>query len=172
KLRVVPVADLVPTVVNKLDTSRTPRIFLPVLDAAAMSAARSGLSLGFPIIRTRVELLEMELREGETNEVALSAATELAFKDAMEKGRTLVMEPIMSFEVQTPAEYLRGVLADLNSRRARILEMEPNREPAFVRGVVPLSRTFGYSTQVRSLSQGRATFSMQPHDYAAVPEDE
>jgi elongation factor G len=172
KLKVVPVADLVPTVVNKLDLSRTPRIFVPVLDAAAMSAARSGLSLGFPIIRTRVELLEMELREGETNEVALSAATELAFKDAMEKGRTLVMEPIMSFEVQTPAEYLRGVLADLNSRRARILEMEPNREPAFVRGVVPLSRTFGYSTQVRSLSQGRATFSMQPHDYAAVPEDE
>jgi len=172
RLRVAPTSELVPVVVNKLDHGRTPRIFIPVLEAAAMSAARSGLSLGFPIIRTRVELLEMELREGETTEVALSAATELAFKDAMETGHTQVMEPIMSFEVQTPAEYLRGVLADLNSRRARILEMEPNREPAFVRGQVPLSRTFGYSTQVRSLSQGRATFSMQPQDYAPVPDDE
>ncbi|MFO0981750.1 MAG: hypothetical protein U1E76_08385 [Planctomycetota bacterium] len=90
----------------------------------------------------------------------------------MEKGGTQLIEPIMQFEVQTPPEYLRGVLADLNSRRAQIREMDPNRDPAFVRGLVPLSRTFGYSTQVRSLSQGRATFSLEPHAYAPVPSDE
>jgi elongation factor G len=101
--------------------------------------------------------------------VAFEAASSLAFRDAFESVPCVVLEPIMRFEVQTPDAYMGDVLGDLNRRRATIEAVEHTEELTTIRGLVPISEMFGYSTAVRSQSQGRASYSMEPHSYAPVP---
>ena len=105
----------------------------------------------------------------EATEAALAKAADDAFHDAMKKAGTLLLEPIMAFEIQTPTDFMRAVTGDLNARRGIIDQVDTQGESAKITGRVPLSETFGYSTTLRSMSQGRASFVMQPADYQPVP---
>ncbi|MBI4881735.1 MAG: elongation factor G [Planctomycetes bacterium] len=157
--------------VNQACREDVPPSFLPAIENAARSCALSGGSLGFSVIRIRVTLLSGEWIEGESNETAFAVATERAFDEALNVAGVQILEPIMRFEIRTPAEYMKSIISDLNGRRARVTELALDEDPVLLRGEIPVSGTFGYSTTIRSLSQGRATCSMEPSDYAVVPEE-
>ncbi len=159
------------TFASELLPEKLPKLFLPVIEAAAKSAAMSGLGIGYSFVRVRVTLVAADWIEGETSEAAFGVATEQSFDEAARQAGVRVLEPIMRFEIRTPTEFMKNVIADLNSRRARISELVTDEDPIVIKGDVPLAETFGYSTQIRSLSQGRASFSMEPSDYAEVPEN-
>ena len=170
RIKVTPIEDLTPTVTMDLDPEQVPKVFWLPIELAAKAAVKSGLDLGYPIVRVGVTVCEGECRDGETTEVAMSAATSLAFSAAVEKAGIMLLEPIMRLEVETPSEFMKAVMADLNGRRARIDNMDTQEEPISIYGTVPLSEIFGYSTALRSMSQGRATFSVEPDNYLPVPE--
>ena len=171
KLRVEPREAIVPTVKLSLRNDRVPRNFWYAVESAAQAAVKSGLDLGYPIVRVHVEVEDGEVREGETTEAALAAATNEAFQDAMAKAGALLLEPIMRFEIETPAEFMGNVTGDMNTRRGHVHEVDAHSEPVKITGTVPLAQTFGYSTALRSMSQGRASFVMEPADYQPVPEE-
>ena len=156
---------------NELLPEAVPRLYWPSVENAVKSAAVSGLSLGFSIIDVKVTALSGAFDHQRSSDIAFGVATEMAFKDAMDKGGTVVLEPIMSFEIRSPREYLHGINSDLNSRRARISELATDADPVVIKGTVPLAQVFGYSTVIRSLSQGRATFSMEPDSYQLASPD-
>ena len=163
-----PEADPV-TVVNEMPEEEVPRQFQPVVESAARDAASSGLALGYPVTGIKITLLGGSARDQSSNDTAFGHATHLAFQAAAEKAGPVLLEPVMDFEIACPKEFLPGVNADLNGRRARIAGLDTEAEPAILRGTVPLSEIFGYSTTLRSLSQGRATFSVEPRAYEPAP---
>jgi elongation factor G len=169
RLRVEPREQITPTVKVSLANDRVPRNFWYAVEQAAQAAVKSGLDLGYPIVRVHVEVLDGEVRDRETTEAAMAAATDAAFQDAMAKAGTVLLEPIMRFEIQTPPEFMKNVTGDLNTRRGTIDHVDTGAETAKISGTVPLSETFGYSTALRSMSQGRASFVMEPADYQPVP---
>ena len=170
KLRVDPVPEL-----GKVDfvpgfaIQNVPRAYRENVVSGALSSCQGGVGVGYPVVQLRITLLEAGTREGEGTEAAFEAASSLAFRDAYESVECVVLEPIMKFEVQTPDQYLGDVLGDLNRRRAVIEQVEAHGEVQSIKGTVPISEMFGYSTALRSVSQGRAGYSMEPHSYAAVP---
>ncbi len=171
RLRVEPRVEIQPTVKMAIPNERVHRQYWLAIEQAAKAAVTSGLDLGYPIVRVHVEVFDGETRDGETTEAALAKATDDAFHDAMRKAGTVLLEPIMAFEVQTPTEFMKAVTGDLHARRGTIEQVDPQHDFAKICGVVPLAETFGYSTVLRSMSQGRASFSMQPADYQPVPPD-
>jgi elongation factor G len=132
------------------------------------SAALGGGTLGYPVIDVKVSVLGMEVNN-DSAELAYTAAASFAFNEACEKGGLLLLEPVMKVEVQTPDAYYGAIVNDLNGRRADITDMDVHGDMRVIRGVVPLATMFGYSNTIRSLSQGRATFTMEPHAYAEAP---
>jgi elongation factor G len=156
---------------SRLEGSDIPKLYWPSIESSVRSTALSGIGMGFQVVHIRAEVTGGEFDPGRAGEIAFGVAAEMAFKEAMEKGGTVLLEPIMSLEVSSPLEYMSGIQSDLNGRRAKILEVELNTEPATIRGTVPLANVFGYSTIIRSLSQGRASFSLEPLDYEPVPAD-
>jgi elongation factor G len=118
----------------------------------------------------RITLLGGSAREQGSNEVAFGHAAHMAFEKALEAAGPVLLEPIMEFEIRAPQDLLAGVNADLNGRRARVSSVTAEGSEAVVRGAVPLAEIFGYSTVLRSLTQGRATFSVEPRAYEPVPE--
>jgi elongation factor G len=171
RVRVEPQQEIAPSVRMQLRHERVPRNFWFAVESSAKAAVKSGLDLGYPIVRVRLDVVDGAVREGETTEAALAAATNAAFQDAMTKAGTLLLEPIMRFEIVTPSEFMKNVTGDLNTRRGMIENVETGAETAKITGTVPLSETFGYSTALRSMSQGRAGFVMEPADYQPVPQD-
>jgi elongation factor G len=169
RLRVEPRDAIQPTVTLSLQNDRVHRQFWHGIEQAAKAALKSGLDLGYPIVRVHVEVQDGETRDGETTEAALAKATDDAFHAAMQTAGVVLLEPIMAFEVETPVDFMKAVTGDLNSRRGTIELVENQGDIAKIGGKVPLSETFGYSTALRSMSQGRASFAMQPADYLAVP---
>jgi elongation factor G len=169
RLRVEPREQIPPTVKVSLAHDRVPRNFWYAVEQAAQAAVKSGLDLGYPIVRVHVEVLDGEVRDRETTEAAMAAATDAAFQDAMARAGMVLLEPIMRFEIQTPPEFMKNVTGDLNTRRGTIDDVDTGTETAKISGTVPLSETFGYSTALRSMSQGRASFVMEPADYQPVP---
>jgi len=152
-----------------LDSADIPKMYWPTIEHSIRSTALSGLSLGFTVTSVKVTVLGGKFDPVRSGEIAFGVAAEMAFKDAMEKGETVILEPIMSFEINSPMEYMSGIQSDLNARRAKIREIETNEDPAIIRGLVPLANVFGYSTTIRSLSQGRASFSLEPYKYQPAP---
>lgn len=146
-----------------------PRLFAQNVRSGAMASTQGGVGYGFPSVQIRVIVLEAATREQQGSEAAFEAASNLAFQRAFDQARCVVLEPIMRFEVQTPDAYMGDVLGDLNRRRAVIDDVDAHEGVRFIRGTVPISEMFGYSTTLRSLSQGRAGYSMEPHSYAPVP---
>ncbi len=172
KVRVDPVPSLPRTEFfhfGELDSAS--RRFLPNVESGALSSAEGGVGVGYPCVQLRVTLLEATTRDGEGTEAAFEAAANRAFQEAFEKGGCVVLEPVMRFEVGTPEAYMGDVLADLNRRRAEISELLEEEGIRVIRGIVPISEMFGYSTALRSLSQGRAGYSMEPESYAPLPPD-
>jgi len=157
---------------SRLDKTEIPKLFWSSIEYSIRSTALSGISLGFAVVNVKVTVLGGSYDPSRSGEIAFGVAAEMAFKDAMEKGGTVLLEPIMNLEIESPLEYLSGIQSDLNGRRARILEVDVNTDPAVLRGSVPLANVFGYSTTVRSLSQGRASFSLEPLEYQPVPPSE
>jgi elongation factor G len=146
-----------------------PKLYAQNVRSGAMASCMGGVGYGFPSVQLRVLVLAASTREGQGTEAAFEAASNLAFQKAFDSASCVVLEPIMHFEVQTPDAYMGDVLGDLNRRRAVIEDVDAVEGVRFIRGLVPISEMFGYSTVLRSLSQGRAGYSMEPHSYAPVP---
>ncbi|MGQ0552171.1 MAG: elongation factor G [Planctomycetota bacterium] len=171
RLRLSPDPAATPlTIVDELPAEQVPLAFRPAIEASLRGAAAGGGSLGWPLTGVRVTLLSGALREQGSTEVAFAHAAHLAFEEALRQAQPQLLEPLMDFEVRCPADFLPGVNADLNSRRARVRSLVADADPVLIRGTVPLSEIFGYSTALRSLTQGRASFSVEPRGYEAVPE--
>ncbi|MBU0755087.1 MAG: elongation factor G, partial [Planctomycetes bacterium] len=156
---------------NELTMDKVPRVHWSSIENAVHSAAVSGLSMGYSIINVKVTALDGVFDPQRSSDIAFGVATEMAFMDAMKKGKNVMLEPIMSFEVRSPREYLHALNQDLNARRARIFELQTDSDPVVIKGSVPLAKVFGYSTVIRSLSQGRASFSMEPDQYRPASPD-
>jgi elongation factor G len=146
-----------------------PSAFREAVRNALLEAAQVGPRFGFPLLRARVRVVGGESRPRLDAEPAFTQAAALALRKALEDSEVDLLEPLMSFEVQSPAEFSSGILADLNARHAEVGGVEAQGALRVLSGTVPLSQMFGYSTAVRSLSQGRAGFSMHPAGYRVVP---
>jgi elongation factor G len=129
----------------------------------------SGVLAGYPVVDVKVELIDGSYHDVDSSERAFKIAGSMAFKEAMKRGKPKLLEPVMAVEVVTPEDFLGDVMGNLNSRRGRIEEMTPMGNATTIKAIVPLSEMFGYATDVRSMTQGRATFSMQFDRYEDVP---
>jgi elongation factor G len=148
-----------------------PRQFISAVEQGIREAAASGPVYGYPLIDVAVTLLDGAYHEVDSSDVAFHAASSQALHRAAEQAGVVLLEPIMNLEVVVPETYLGEVLADLNNRRTEISEVKARGNLRFIEGRVPLATMFGYATAVRSLSQGRATFTMEPCAYAPVPQE-
>ena len=130
----------------------------------------SGVLAGYPVVDVRVELIDGSYHDVDSSERAFKIAGSMAFKDAMKRAKPILLEPMMAVEVTTPEDYLGDVMGNLNSRRGRIESMNPVGNAQVIKASVPLSQMFGYATDIRSMSQGRATFHMDFDHYEEVPQ--
>jgi len=156
-------------VVNLLKPDRLSAELTAAVDQTLRDEAQAGGIYGHPLMNVRLTLLDVDYRAGETNEEALRAAAAAAVRNALDQAEVILLEPIMKLEVTTPDQFLGNIQADLNVRRAMICNSERRGHLCVLEAHVPLSQMFGYSTQVRSLSQGRASYSMEPLNYAEAP---
>ena len=155
--------------VNSITGGVIPKEYIPAIDKGMQDALKSGVLAGFPAVDVKVNLVFGSYHEVDSSEQAFYVAGSMAIKDAMRKANPVLLEPIMSVEVVTPEEYLGDVMGDLNGRRGKVQGMEPRAGAQVISCHVPLSEMFGYATDLRSRSQGRATFSMQFDHYEKVP---
>jgi elongation factor G len=155
--------------VDKIVGGKIPREYIPAIDLGIQEAMESGVLAGYPVVDVRVELVEGSYHDVDSSEMAFKVAGSMAFKEAVKRANPKLLEPVMAVEVVTPEDYLGDVLGDLNSRRGRVEGIEPRGNAQTIRARVPLSEMFGYATDVRSTTQGRATFTMQFERYEEVP---
>ena len=151
---------------------RVPGEFRPAVSEALEACAGAGPRFGFPMEGLRARVIGGSSRPGADTEAGFVQAGSLAFAEALSKSSVELLEPVMRFEVSSPDEFAGGILADLNSQGAQIAEVESEGELRILRGEVPLLRMFGYTTTLRSLSQGRAAMSMELGGFRPVPDDE
>jgi elongation factor G len=154
---------------NKVTGGRIPREYIPSVDAGAQEAMEFGVLAGYPLVDIKVTLLDGGYHEVDSSELAFKIAGSMAFKEAARKADPVILEPMMSVEVTTPEDYMGEVIGDLNSRRGQIQAMEERSGARVVNALVPLSEMFGYVGDLRSRTQGRASYSMQFDSYAEVP---
>ncbi len=155
--------------VDKIVGGKIPREFIPATDQGIKEAMSSGVLAGFPVVDVKVELVDGSYHEVDSSERAFKIAGSMAFKEGMRRARPRLLEPVMAVEVVTPEEYLGDVIGNLNGRRGRVEHLEPVGGSQSIRASVPLAEMFGYATDLRSMTQGRATFSMQFDRYEEVP---
>jgi elongation factor G len=146
-----------------------PRDYIPAVDQGVQEAMTTGILAGYPMVDIRVSLIDGSYHEVDSSEMAFKIAGSMAFKDGAHKAKPALLEPMMAVEVVTPSEFMGDVMGDLNSRRGHIEGMEPRASAQVINATVPLSAMFGYATDVRSMTQGRATYTMQFKHYAEVP---
>ncbi|WP_461211378.1 elongation factor G [Desulfocurvus sp. DL9XJH121] len=146
-----------------------PKEYIPAVDKGIQGALSSGVMAGYPVVDVKVNLVFGSYHEVDSSEQAFSVAGSMAIKEALRRADPVLLEPIMSVEVVTPEEYLGDVMGDLNSRRGRVSSMDARANAQVVDSQVPLSEMFGYATDLRSKTQGRATFTMQFDHYEKVP---
>jgi elongation factor G len=156
--------------VDKIVGGKIPREYIPAVDAGIQEAMGSGILAGYPVVDVKVELVEGSYHDVDSSERAFKIAGSMAFKEAMKRAKPKLLEPTMAVEVTTPEEYLGDVMGNLNSRRGRIESMNPLGNAQVVKASVPLSEMFGYATDLRSMTQGRADFTMQFDRYEEVPQ--
>ncbi len=155
--------------VDNIKQGRIPKEFIPAVEKGIREALDSGVMAGFPVVDVKVTLFDGSFHEVDSSEIAFKIAAAMAFKEACRKANPYLLEPIMKVEVTTPEANMGDVIGDLSSRRAKIAEMGNRGNVRAIRGTVPLSEMFGYATAVRSISQGRASFTMEPSHYEEVP---
>jgi elongation factor G len=156
--------------VDKIVGGKIPREYIPAVDAGIQEAMGSGILAGYPVVDVKIELVEGSYHDVDSSERAFKIAGSMAFKEAMKRAKPRLLEPTMAVEVTTPEEYLGDVMGNLNSRRGRIESMSPLGKAQVVKASVPLSEMFGYATDLRSMTQGRADFTMQFDRYEEVPQ--
>ena len=149
---------------------KIPKEYIPAVNAGIKEAMGSGVLAGYPIVDVRVELIDGSYHDVDSSERAFKIAGSMAFKEAMKRAKPMLLEPMMAVEVTTPEDYLGDVMGNLNSRRGRIESMNPVGNAQVIKASVPLSEMFGYATDIRSMSQGRATFHMDFDHYEEVPQ--
>ena len=155
--------------VDAIKQGRIPKEYIPAVEKGCREALDGGAIAGYPIVDIRVTLFDGSFHEVDSSEIAFKIAAAMALRSGCKKASPYLLEPIMKFEVVMPEENMGDVIGDLNSRRAKIVEMGNRGNVKFVRGTVPLSEMFGYATSVRSISQGRASFNLEPSHYEEVP---
>ncbi|MBG0813653.1 elongation factor G [Planomonospora sp. ID82291] len=155
---------------NKVSGGRIPREYIPSVDAGAQEAAEFGVLAGYPMVGVKVTLQDGAYHEVDSSEMAFKIAGSMAFKEAARKADAVILEPVMAVEVISPEDYMGDVIGDLNGRRGQIRAMDERAGARVVQAIVPLSEMFGYVGDLRSKTQGRASFSMQFDSYAEVPQ--
>jgi elongation factor G len=155
--------------VDKITGGRVPKEYIPAVDAGIQQSLDAGVLAGYPTVDVRATLVDGKYHQVDSSEMAFKIAGSMVFKDAARKARPVLLEPIMSVEVVTPEVYMGDVIGDLNSRRGRVGGMEQRGNSQVIRAQVPLSEMFGYATDLRSRTQGRATYTMQFHSYQQTP---
>lgn len=155
--------------VNSIVGGVIPREYIPAIDKGCQEALSSGVIAGYPVVDVRVEVFDGSYHDVDSNEMAFKVAGSMAFKDGMRRAKPVLLEPIMDVEVVTPEDYMGDVVGDLNRRRGRIGTMEQRGTARVVRSEVPLAEMFGYATDLRSSTQGRASYTMQFKHYEEVP---
>jgi elongation factor G len=155
--------------VNAIVGGVIPREYIPAVDKGVKEALEGGVIAGYPVVDVKVTLFDGSYHEVDSNEMAFKIAGSMAFKDGVRKAKPVLLEPIMKVEVVTPEDYSGDVIGDLNRRRGQIQGMEDSPSGKVVTAEVPLAEMFGYATSVRSMSQGRATFTMEFAKYLEVP---
>jgi elongation factor G len=154
---------------NKLKGPAIPREYVPAVEKGIREAAETGVLAGYPMVDVTVSLTDGSYHEVDSSEMAFKIAGSMGFKEACRRARPALLEPVMDVEVVTPSEYQGSVVGDLNSRRGKIVSMEARAGAQVIRALVPLGQMFGYATDVRSMTQGRATYTMQFARYEEVP---
>ncbi len=154
---------------NKIVGGTIPKEYIPAIEKGVTEAMESGIVAGYPVVDFKVTVFDGSFHEVDSNEMAFKIAASMAFKDGMKQASPVLLEPIMKVEVVTPDEYMGDVMGDLSSRRGRIEGMNVQGNAQVINAMVPLKQMFGYSTELRSITQGRATYTMQFDHYEEVP---
>lgn len=157
--------------VNKIVGGVIPKEFIPAVEKGIKEAMEGGVLAGYPVVDVRVTLIDGSYHEVDSSEMAFKIAGSMAFKEGAKKAQLVLLEPIMNVEVVTPEEYMGDVIGDINSRRGKIQSMEKRGGAQVIRAMIPLAEMFGYATDLRSRTQGRATYTMQFDHYEEVPKN-
>src|SRR6058998_753585 len=154
---------------NKIVGGTVPREYIPAVEKGVREALDTGVLAGYPIVDIKVRLTDGSYHDVDSSEMAFKIAASMGFKEACRRAKPVLLEPVMDVEVVTPEEYMGAIVGDLNSRRGRIVSMEARGSSQVIRATVPLGQMFGYATEMRSMTQGRATYTMQFSRYEEVP---
>lgn len=155
---------------NKVVGGTIPKEYIPAIDKGIKESAENGVLAGYPMVDFKVSVTDGSYHDVDSSEMAFKIAASMGFKEGVRKANPTLLEPIMKIEVLTPEEFMGGVIGDLNSRRGKILNMTARHGTQVISGEVPLASMFGYATELRSMSQGRASYTMEFSHYAPVPD--
>jgi len=154
---------------NSIVGGKIPKEFIPAIEKGVEEALNRGIMAGYPVVDVKVELIDGSYHEVDSSEMSFKIAASLGFQNAAKKANPCLLEPIMNIETVTPEQYFGDVMGDLNARRGQIYETGDRGMAKFIRAYVPLSSMFGYATDLRSMTQGRASYSMEFSRYEKVP---
>jgi elongation factor G len=157
--------------VDAIKGGTVPREYIPAVNKGLLETLPNGVLAGFPVVDVKVTLFDGSYHDVDSNENAFKMAASIAFKDGMRKANPALLEPMMAVEVETPEDFMGNVVGDLSSRRGMIQGMDDNPTGKVIKAEVPLAEMFGYSTTLRSLSQGRATYTMEFKHYTEAPKN-
>jgi elongation factor G len=154
---------------NEVKEGVIPKEFIPSIEKGVREASENGVLSGYPVVDVKVSLVDGSFHDVDSSEVAFKIAGSIGFKEGCKNANPVLLEPVMKVEVLSPEEFMGSVIGDLNSRRGKILNMTARNRTQIISAEVPLAQMFGYSTELRSMSQGRASYSMEFNRYVAVP---
>jgi elongation factor G len=155
--------------VNEITGRAVPKEFIPAIDKGIQEQMENGIVAGFPVVDVKVSLFDGSYHDVDSNEMAFKIAGSIGFRDGAKTANPVLLEPIMKVEVVTPQDYLGDVVGDVNRRRGVVLGMDDSPAGTAIDCEVPLAEMFGYATDLRSMTQGRATYSMQFEKYSETP---
>jgi elongation factor G len=158
--------------VDAIRGATIPRQFIPPVKAGIKEAMETGVVAGYPVVDIKATLYDGSYHDVDSSELAFKMAGSIALKDGIQKGKPVLLEPIMKLEVVTPEQFLGDVIGDLNSRRGHIGKIDPQGDTFVIHCLIPMAESFGYATSLRSLTQGRATHSLEFHNYEQLPQEQ
>jgi elongation factor G len=157
--------------VNEIKGGKIPTEFIPAVEQGVEEALQSGVKAGYPMVDVRVELVDGSAHDVDSSEIAFKIAGSMALQEGARRAKPVLLEPVMSVEVVTPEDFLGDVIGDLSRRRGKVQGQEPRGNALAVQAFVPLGEMFGYATDLRSSTQGRASYTMQFERYEEVPQN-
>jgi elongation factor G len=158
--------------VNNIRGNTIPRQYIPAVEEGIKEAMSTGVVANYPVVDIKATLYDGSYHEVDSSEIAFKMAGSMALRSGVSRAKPIILQPIMKLEVVTPEKFLGDVVGDLNSRRAHIESIDTYLDTTTIHVLVPLAETFGYTTSLRSLTQGRATHSMEFHKYQELPADQ